>query len=549
MNDVELRALEDEQMRKFKDKLWEQFVKRYMAARGVADEWRDLLEACYHFALPSKNRFYQPSEQQGEIKGSRVYDTTAIDATRTFVSEIHDSVTPIGEQWAYGKVDEGDIDEDDQEAIKEQQQLDDYMRKFFFYIHNSNFDTVVNECYQDIAVGTAALIVNSFTDDDPLLFTSVPIDKLCIEEALTGKIESWYREWNNIKINEINIRWPGAQLTYEMIQDVTFNPDCKIEKLYEGVMYCPQFGKKPYVYMIGYQDQWLLCEMLETNPGIVWRLQKVNSEVFGRGPVMDALPSIISLNELARIEFASANLNTFRPYMAFSDSVFNPNTFELEPMTVIPIAPIGMSSSPPLIPLPDTGNPQFGEMKITDLRNQIKTLLYNDVIQSESVQPQPATRFVLSDKKIAKKLGPLEARLQHEFLWPTLRRCANILDKRGILRKPKFKNKSYRFKYNSPLKLQKDSEEMSRFVEWYQLMQGIFGPEGAAIYINAKTTPYKIFEKLQLNSDWVNSSEDVQKVAQDMSEDVGAAQQQEQEMQSQELANQQQEQIQKQLFQ
>ena len=103
----------------------------------------------------------------------------------------------------------------------------------------------------------------------------------------------------------------------------------------------------------------IIYEEFESNPGIVWRFQKVNNEVFGRGPVMDALPSIISLNELARIELAAANLNTFKPYMGFSDAVFNPHTFKLEPFTVIPIAPIGSGGSPPLIPLPDSSNPQF----------------------------------------------------------------------------------------------------------------------------------------------------------------------------------------------
>lgn len=496
------------------EKLWQLFMKRRGNAQNVADLWASLLEACYYYAVPYRNRFYRPKEQQGEFKGTRIYDTTAVEATKTFVSKLHDAMTPPQVQWGYLDIDESFDTEEDIDRNTIQQMLDNYMRKLFVYIHESNFDVVINECYFDLAIGTSCLVINGFTDEQPLMFSSVPMDKLAIEEAMTGRVESWFRYWEDVKINEITIRWKNAKLTPEMMIMVADNPDAVTQMLYEGVMYMPHRAK-PYLYMVGTAEQYILCEEFESNPGIVWRFQKVNSEVFGRGPVMDALPSIISLNELARIELAAANLNTFKPYMGFSDAVFNPHTFKLEPFTVIPIAPIGSGGSPPLIPLPDSSNPQFSQLTILDLRNQIKTLLFNDVNPNQSIQPETAAAVMINQQNLAQRIGPLFSRLQQEFLWPVIKRCSYILDKMGLLALPRIKGLKVNFRYRSPLALAKGQQDIARFTQYYQLMQGVFGPGPALMYINPGLAPYLIAEQMQVDARYLNSPEDVQKASQD----------------------------------
>jgi len=509
-----MEVVKDEMQYAENERLWRLFRKRYQAAQTVADLWASILEACYYYAVPYRNRFYRPKEQQGEFKATRLYDTTAVEATKTFVSKLHDAMTPPQVQWGFLSIDETFNDLEEEERTQVQQTLDNYMRKLFVYIHESNFDVVINECYFDLAIGTSCLVANSFTDEQPLLFTSVPMDKLAIEESFSGRVDSWFRYWEDVKINEIKVRWPNAVLTPEMIMQVVENPDAICRMLYEGVMYMPH-KDKPYVYMVGTAECPLLCEEFESNPGIVWRFQKVNSEVFGRGPVMDALPSMISLNELARIELAAANLNTFKPYMGFSDAVFNPHTFKLEPFTVIPIAPIGAGAQTPLIPLPGSADPNFSQLTIMDLRNQIKSLLFNDVVPNQSsVQPQTATELMIVQQSLAQRIGPLFSRLQQEFLWPVIKRCAYILDKRGLLPYPEIQGVKINFRYRSPLALAKGMQDISRFAQYQQLMQGMFGANAAQIYINSGLAPYLIAEQMQVDPRYLNAPKNVAKVAQ-----------------------------------
>ncbi len=500
--------------------LLELLRKRYNSAKYVADLWIPIMQASFFYAVPFRNRYYLPGKEfQGTAQNTRVYDTTAVEGVKTFVSKIHDTMTPPGIQWGFLEVDENMVEdpEADIEVLEEAQLiLDKYMRKLFSYIHSSNFDVVINECYYDLSIGTSALVINQYTDNEPFLCTSIPMDKLAIEEAVNGKIESWFRTWQNLKISELNTRWPKIILTPDLASDMMGDMDAKVRMTYEGVAYFPN-RPKPYLYSVWVDSGILYSEWLESSPGVIWRFQKTNNETWGRGPVMEALPSIISLNEIARIELASANLNTFRPYMGFSDAVFNPHTFKLEPFTIIPIAPIGTGGQVPLIPLPNSSSPEFAQISTQDLRLQIKALLYAEQPQdSPGIQPQTAYELSLKQQNLAQKIGPLFSRMQYEFLWPVIKRFAHILHSMGKLPFPKLGDIPILFKYKSPLLLVKGQQDLSRFQQYVQTLQGIMGQEAAQIYINFKEMPYILAEALQIDTRLLNKPKAVAEVMQQL---------------------------------
>jgi hypothetical protein len=496
--------------------------KRYNRAKYVADLWIPIMQASFFYAVPFRNRYYLPGKEfQGTTQNTRVYDTTAVEGVTVFVSKLHDTMTPPQVQWGYLEVDDSMVDDPESEQnvplLQEAQLiLDAYMRRLFTFIHASNFDVVINECYYDLSIGTSALVINQHTDDQPFLCTSIPMDKLAIEEAVNGNIESWFRTWQNLKIIELHTRWPGIVITPNLQALIAADPDAVVRNVYEGVAYfCNQ--PKKYCYAVWADNDLLFTQWLDSNPGIVWRFKKTNNETWGRGPVMEALPTIISLNEMARVELASANLNTFRPYMGFSDAVFNPHTFQLQPFTIIPIAPIGTGGQVPLIPLPNSADPNFAQMTMADLRMQIKSLLFAEQPQdSRSVQPATTYELSIKQQSLAEKIGPLFSRMQQEFLWPVIKRFAHILHTMGKLPYPDVGGVPIIFKYKSPLALAKGRAEVERFTQWVQLMQGIMGPDATQLYINPETTPYMLAEKMQVDERFLNKPEDVKRVAQSL---------------------------------
>jgi hypothetical protein len=203
--------------------------------------------------------------------------------------------------------------------------------------------------------------------------------------------------------------------------------------------------------------------------------------------------------------------------MGFSDAVFNPHTFQLQPMTIIPIAPIGTGGQVPLIPLPNTSDPNFAQLTITDLRMQIKALLFAEQpMDSKSVQPQTTYELSLKQQSLAEKIGPLFSRMQQEFLWPCIKRFAYILHSMGKLPYPEIGGMPIVFKYKSPLAKAKGRADVESFTQWVQLMQGIMGPESVMMYINPKTTPYMLAEMLQVDERFLNKPDAVARVGQQL---------------------------------
>src|SRR5690606_25312215 len=146
-----------------------------------------------------------------------------------------------------------------------------------------------------------------------------------------------------------------------------------------------------------------------------------------------------------------------------------------------------------------------------------KQLMYAESpTDAPGVQPQTAYELSLKQQTLAQKIGPLFSRLEYEFLEPLYKRCAHILHTMGILPKPKIGDLPIKFKYRSPLALAKGQQDIARFSQWVQLMQGTLGPQVTSVYINPKTTPYKLAKALQVDPIFLNKPDTVAEVFQNM---------------------------------
>lgn len=484
------------------------YKRRYQRAYGLAMNWWALLETAQRYCIPERNLFYYTNQNQGAQKNAKVYDTTAIAATRNFVSKVQRALTPPQQIWA--KLEAGsmlELSDNDKERLAE------YLQKstqiVFDYIRQSNFDCVINECYYDLALGTAALVCNEGTDDNPLQFMSIPLCQLAFEESCNGRIESAYRTWGETKVSEIEILWPNARIPDYLLQALDKEPNATVKGLYEGVVYC-HGDKKPYKYVVWTDNDKLLEEEYLASPWIIFRWSKANTEVMGRGPVLEALPSILSLNKLFELEFAASAFNTFKPVMAYSDGVFNANTFRIAPNSVIPIAP-SPDGSPPVVPFPDAGQPMFAQLLANELRQQINTILFaNPIGDIEDTPTKTATEITIRQKNLAEEIGPLFTRLQQEFLAPTIQRVIDILQARAIIEPLDIDGKLVKLKYQSPLVIAQGQQDVETFMAFVQVAQSTFGPENAIKFFDKVNCPVWLAEKLGVDKETVLTREELQ---------------------------------------
>lgn len=476
------------------DKL-EYYKRRYKRAYSIFTQWISILQACQHYCVPHRDIFYYTNYTQGAQKNGKVYDTTQVAATRALTSKLQSTLTPPGQTWAILEAG-NDFPSEEKKAVNEYLQY--ATDTIFNYIRHSNFDLAINECYHDLVIGTACLQINPTDSDDmPFICYSVPLAQLCFEESINGYIESAYRTWGEVRISEIEIMWPQAVLPQWMLEQLKMDPNSTIKNLYEGVVYM-HGDKKPYKYVL-WIDSDILLEEEDTSPKwIIFRWSKTNNEIFGRGPAIEALPSIMSLQEVMRLELTSANLNICKPYMAYSDGVFNPYTFRIEANTVIPVSP-SSNGQWPIQPMPDVANPAFMQLTANDLRMQINKLMFNEPLGQPDNPTKTATELAIRQRTLAEEIGPAFTRLQQEFMSKVIQRFIHLLQARGLLEPLVVNGRSIQIRYQSPLVVAQGHQDVQGYVDYVQIIQTILGPEIATIIQHPVEVPSWIAEKLNIN--------------------------------------------------
>lgn len=464
---------------------------RYDKAKGVAMLWMNLLQAAYKNFIPDRDLFYYPNQTQGVQKNAHIFDITPISARRTFVSKIHMALTPPKQNWAELEVGESIKDEAQKKKLTEE--LHTYTNELFNYLRASNFDQVVHECYNDLSVGTAALQIIEGTDEEPLIFRSVPINQLYIEDSINGTVKSCYREYGEVLVSDILTNFPNAELPSEILKHFDQNPNSTVKNLYEAMIYVVDDTKNPFHYVLWIDGHIIESKRLESSEWVIPRWTTINNQAFGIGVCIEALPAALSLQEIARIELGAANFNLDKPYMGISDGVFNPWTFAIQANKIIPIAR-SPDGQPPLIPLPDTANPAFMQLTSETLRTQINQMMYAQPLGPVDAPAKTATDSAIRQRNLLEEIGPIFTRLENEWLMPILERCMYILSRKGKLAKVQIDGREIQVKFKSPLVTAQGQENVRKMLDAVQVLQAIYG-ESAMAFLNPAETPVWVWQQ------------------------------------------------------
>ena len=122
--------------------------------------------------------------------------------------------------------------------------------------------------------------------------------------------------------------------------------------------------------------------------------------------------------------------------MGASDGVFNPWTVKLEPWSVIPMNPTSIGQMP-IAPIPMAGDPNFQQIEINSLRDQINKIFFTDPlgpIRGGSEQLTATEIMIRNQEQLEQKI-PFIGRLQFELLDKLTERIVFILTKKGIIEK------------------------------------------------------------------------------------------------------------------
>ena len=152
------------------DKVAKMFMKKYEKAKSLRENFVDLFEECYEYALPQRESFYY--EAVGQRRDDKIFDETAVVGVQEFASRLQQGLVPNFARWADFRAG-SEVPNDQRESVDNE--LDEVTEYVFEVLQNSNFGQEVHESFLDLAVGTGILSVSEGDAINPIMFSAIPL--------------------------------------------------------------------------------------------------------------------------------------------------------------------------------------------------------------------------------------------------------------------------------------------------------------------------------------------------------------------------------------
>ena len=479
---------------------------REAKAQARKDEWRSIYEDCYEFALPQRNLYngYYEGKVAGKAKMTRVFDSTAMASTKRFANRLQSGLFPPNRHWCRLEPGSGIPEEQRPQA---QEILDAYTDIMFDQLRQTSFDLAMGEFLLDLCVGTAVMMVTPGDEVTPLRFTAIPQYLVAIEEGANGIVDNVYRKMR-IKAEAIQREFPDVVITTDL-QDAIDRRGSEELDLFDAIIFDQQTGRYHYHVIWPYKSQELVYREMQSNPFIVARFSKTAGEVYGRGPLVDAIADIKTLNKTVELVLKNASLSISGVFLAADDGVLNPQNVKIQPGAIIPVARNGGPQGASLAPLPRGGDFNTSQIVMNDLRMNIKKVLMDDTLPPDTMSARSATEIAQRQAELATNLGSAFGRLMTEIMNPLIARILTVLDKEGLINMPlKVNGVQVKITPVSPLAEAPKMEEVNKVLNFMQIANAM-GPEGQ-MAINVQEAIAFIAEKMGVDQGILNSPEDVQ---------------------------------------
>lgn len=512
----------------------ELFKKRFENAKSRKTNWGDLYQDAMNYAAPQRETFdYEFPGQHKDGSDVNVYDSTAQDALFKFASNLQSSMTPPMKRWV-NLVPGSQLQ--DNEDLKEK--LSNITDILFSNLAQSNFDTQIAESYLDLGFGTGALLIFKGDRRNPFRFVNVPLSQIYLEEGAHGRITTAFRKYK-IQGRAVPKQFPDAKFSKQFEKMLNENPDDmytfvegtfpeKLEMFNAKKNQEEEIDGYSYVVLAQKADEIIVERKMRSSPWLIFRWANLPGEIYGRGPVLNALPDIKSLNKTKELLLKSASINTFGMYTVADDGIINIENIQLGAGAMIPVGDNpGSPRGPTIAPLQPSGRPDLTQIVIEDLKASINKMMFGSPLGDVNLPVKTATEVSLRQQELAKRIGAAFGKLQFELINPLIDRLLSILDELGLIDLADFKLSDGVIDINhmSPLATAQDEEDVVKNVRLVETIVGLFGAEVALGLLNVDDFARMLENKMKTEPSLVKSKEEMDEIKKKLAQAAQAQQQ------------------------
>lgn len=482
-------------------------MKRFNSANELYNLWRSLHQEAYDFSAPGREtfRFHSP----GQNKNRQVFDSTAVIGLQKFANRIQAALIPAWMDW--GELVSGsDVPEDEKENVNKD--LEEITKTVFASLNHSNFYTEITPALVDYGIGTGGILIEEgdFDTDEAMRFTNVPLAELYVEKPAGGPIKNaWRRQM--IKPSQIKELWPEAELPQEL-EKLSKKIDSKEVEILNGNLFNKEDGRYHQVIIYQPEKALLFTQNFATKRLVVFRGHVTPGEAYGRGPIIQMLADIRTVNKVKEFILGNAAIQMAGVYTGVDDGVFNPHTVRIAPGSIIPVGS-NASANPSLSALPRAGDLGLGDIILSDLQDDIKKALFVDPLGEIQDAVRSATEQMLRSQENLKDAGASFGRLKSELVEPIIAAIVDIQGELGKIPKLKVDGSEVTLKFSSPLAKAEDVEDFQNSQLWFQSISQL-PPEIVAATVKVEDLPKYWQEKLGVPASLIRSKEETKQVSQ-----------------------------------
>lgn len=394
-------------------------------------EWQDIAD----YVLPRKNDIIT-KRTDGERKTALIFDNTAMVANELLAGFLLGMFTNVSSQWF--EFTTGDSELDRQDDVRTH--LQEVARRTWNVMNNSNFRTEAHEAYLDLGAFNTNCI---FTEEVPIdegpevvRFSTKFIANYWLDEDYLGRVNQLYQEWK-WRADKIVQRFGEENVPArirEAYEKQTNTEFCIVHAVYPQYMIPGNTGRKfvSHYYLSDY-DEDLLVETFFETPFAITRWAKASGEKYGRGPGMNAIPEVKSLNKMAEVVLKGAQKVVDPPLMVPDDGFLMPIRTKPSSLNYYRAG----SGNDMIRPILNDTRIDFGFQAMQEKRLRVREAFYIDQLTSPAGGPaRTATEVMQRAEEQMRLMGPVLGRQESEFARPIIDRVYGIMERRGLYPDP-----------------------------------------------------------------------------------------------------------------
>ena len=456
-----------------------ELLKRFSRAKEKRAGWEDLWQDIYDLVLPSREGFYEVTP--GEERTEEIFDETALVALSDFVSRIHQGVIPSHLMWF--RLEPGPEIQDPVQRKELQAQLDIVGRFIWDAIVNSNFVNEAQEVLTDIAVGWSTLIIDDGIDGKLLSFKCVPQCQTFWDTGGPNKeVDGVFRVREKVRIKDIKVIWPDATISEALQGKAEGDPEATTN-LVEASYRNWEDPRTPVYYyqVVAGEDKSLVIDNedrgLGARPYITPRWSVAAGEIYGRGPLVSALPAIRTTNLVTEMILENSQMAISGLWQVDDDGSINVDNVEIVPGAVYARPP----DSRGLERTDSPSNFNVADIVLSNQQENIRKALFAQNLGPLDQTPRSATEIQARMQDLAEQTAGPAGRLKAEWLDRMIQRIVWLFTRAGLLEMPIVDGRQVRVIAKSPLVRAQRFEEIDRIRGFAGDVVGMLGPQASQL--------------------------------------------------------------------